>query len=95
MIVNNRYVGPVLPTRVKQLEWQRLGRLYRATGYGCKTPTVYMVKYDHRWRRVYCDIYANSGVSYMLVRGEEIYLGDEDIDRDGARREAEQEEKND
>ena len=52
------------------LEWQRRGLQYTATGYGTKIPTSNVVKWsDGRERRVYCDIYSNSGSCYCMIHG--------------------------
>ena len=44
------------------------GLQYTSTGYGKKIPTPTMVKLPNnpRWRRVYCCIYSNAGVAYVL-----------------------------
>jgi len=47
------------------LPWQARGLSYTATGYGRKIPTAYMVKWEGRWRRVYCCVYGNSGTCYL------------------------------
>lgn len=47
------------------LPWQARGLQYTATGYGSRTPTRYMVKYNNKWRRVYCRIYSNNGTLYI------------------------------
>lgn len=40
-----------------------------ADGYGRKLPTRHMVRYENRWRRVYCCIYSNAGTCYILKGG--------------------------
>lgn len=52
---------------VKQalLDWQKRGLSYTRRGYGSKIPTEYMVKFQGRWRRVYCCIFSNSGTLYI------------------------------
>ena len=50
--------------------WQKRGLLYTSTGYGRKIPTTYKVKFENRWYRVYCCIYSNSGVCYIISRGK-------------------------
>ena len=52
------------------LEWQRRGLQYTATGYGTKIPTSKVIKWsDGHERRVYCDIYSNSGSCYCMIHG--------------------------
>ena len=46
--------------------WHHLKSLmYTATGYGSKIPTIYKVKHNNRWKRVYCHIYSNFGTLYI------------------------------
>ena len=47
------------------LPWQNAGLAYTATGYGKRIPTRHMVKFNGRWRRVYCCIYSNIGTCYI------------------------------
>ena len=49
----------------KDLDWQKRGLSYTATGYGKRIPTRYMVKFNDKWRRVYCCIFSNSGTLYI------------------------------
>jgi hypothetical protein len=49
----------------KPLGWQEKGLLYTATGYGSRIPTRYIVKFNGKWRRVYCRIYSNSGTLFI------------------------------
>ena len=42
-----------------------LGLSFTATGYGTRIPTEYMVKFNDKWRRVYCRIFSNSGTMYI------------------------------
>ena len=49
----------------KSLWWQDRGLMYTATGYGSKIPTRYMIKFNNKWRRVYCMVYSNSGTCYI------------------------------
>jgi hypothetical protein len=46
-----------------------LGLQYTATGYGNKLPTIYMVKYNNRWRRVYSICYSNVSTEYIIIDG--------------------------
>ena len=36
-----------------------------ASGYGSRIPTRYMVKFNGKWRRVYCRCYSNNGTLYI------------------------------
>lgn len=47
------------------LWWQEKGLSYTATGYGKRIPTPYMVRFNGRWRRVYCAIFSNVGTCYI------------------------------
>ena len=44
--------------------------------YGKKIPTSKQLYILGRWRRVYCDIFSNSGVCYVIVDGVEITVDD-------------------
>lgn len=50
---------------IKPLWWQEKGFSYTATGYGKRIPTQYMVRFNGKWRRVYCKIYSNNGTLYI------------------------------
>ena len=59
------------------LWWQERGLSYTSTGYGKRIPTRYMVKFNGKWRRVYCRIYSNIGTLYigtLSPTGENITL---------------------
>lgn len=47
------------------LWWHKQGLSYTSSGYGAKIPTRHMIKWDGKWRRVYCIIYSNSGTLYI------------------------------
>lgn len=73
--------GLTFPTREKLLPWQARGLMYTSTGYGPlpyrkKIPTSKQLFILGRWRRVYCDIFSNSGVCYVIVDGQEINVDD-------------------
>ena len=51
--------------RVELLDWQKNNLTFTASGYGSRIPTQYKVKFNGRWRRVYCRIYSNSGTLYL------------------------------
>ena len=41
------------------------GLSYTASGYGKRIPTRTMVRFNGKWRRVYCCVYSNSGTCYI------------------------------
>lgn len=51
--------------KLSELWWQKKNLLFTATGYGNRIPTRYMIKYNGKWRRVYCCIHSNSGTCYI------------------------------
>ena len=51
--------------KIKRTWWQDKSLSYTATGYGKRIPTQYMVKFNGKWRRVYCRIYSNNGTLYI------------------------------
>jgi len=52
-----------------QLNWQRRGLSYTATGYGNRIPSPYMVKWQGRWRRVYVACFSNCGTAFIGKAG--------------------------
>lgn len=54
-----------VPARDVPLWWHTAGRQYTASGYGSRIPTLMMVLYQGRWRRVYVCIWSNSGTCYI------------------------------
>ena len=68
--------GPFRTERVEHREspmaHHRLGLQYKATGYGKRIPTVYMVRYNGRWHRVYCAIFSNIGTLYIRTKDGDI-----------------------
>ena len=72
----NMKSGLTFPTREKLLPWQARGLMYTRTGYGKKIPTTKQLFILGRWRRIYCDIFSNSGVCYVIVDGQEINVDD-------------------
>ena len=56
------------------LDWQVAGLQKTATGYGTKIPTSWKVRYLGKLRRIYQDVYSNSGVSYIIVNGKKLHL---------------------
>lgn len=51
--------------KIKELNHHKLGLSYTASGYGMRIPTKYMVRFNDRWRRVYCCSYSNSGTLFI------------------------------
>lgn len=47
------------------LSHHKRGLSYTATGYGNRIPTVYMVKWQGKWRRVYAACYGNAASTYI------------------------------
>jgi hypothetical protein len=54
-----------LETKIQPLWWQERGLSFTATGYGKRIPTSYCVRFNGKWRRVYCAIYSNIGTCYI------------------------------
>ena len=78
-IILKHYVDGVLNFEDLQaeqhlLDWQVAGLQKTATGYGTKIPTSWKVRYLGKLRRIYQDVYSNSGVSYIIVNGKKLYL---------------------
>jgi hypothetical protein len=44
------------------------------SGYGPKIPTRYKIRYGARMHRVYVMLYSNSGSSYIISGGEDLFL---------------------
>jgi len=61
-----------VPVKESLLPFRRLP----ASGYGSRIPMEYMVKFNGRWRRVYCRIYCriypNSGSLYIRSAPDEL-----------------------
>lgn len=39
-----------------------------------KVQTSFMVNFQGRNRRIYCDIFGNSGSTYIIVKGEKVFV---------------------
>jgi hypothetical protein len=78
------YIQKIEDFKIKPLLWQKAGKQYTATGYGSKIPTEYMIKVSddccRRWHRVYCSIYSNSGVLYIIVKKQVRYIDDTELE---------------
>jgi hypothetical protein len=68
--------GMSFPTREKLLRWQARGLMYTRSGYGKKIPTTKQLFILGRWRRMYCSIFSNSGVCFVIVEGNEVIVND-------------------
>jgi hypothetical protein len=47
------------------LWWHERGLQQTASGYGSRITTRTMIKFNGKWRRVYCCIYSNIGTLYI------------------------------
>ena len=54
-----------VPVRESPMAHHRAGLTWTATGYGARIATDTMIKFNGKWRRVYCCIYSNSGTLYI------------------------------
>lgn len=72
MLSHNDHASDYLSTNYRPLDWQVMGLQKTASGYGTKIPTSYTVNYQGRERRIYVDIYGNSGHTYIIVNKEKI-----------------------
>jgi hypothetical protein len=52
-------------SKIDLLPHQVQGLSFTATGYGKRIPTNYCVRFNGKWRRVYCAIYSNIGTCYI------------------------------
>ena len=67
-------------TKIQRTWWQEQGLSYTASGYGSKIPTDRMVRIFGRWHRVYCSIFSNSGVCYVIVQGRVVYMEEDNME---------------
>ena len=51
--------------KYKPLWCHKNGLMQTSTGYGERISTATMVKFNNKWRRVYCCIYSNIGICYI------------------------------
>ena len=56
------------------LSHHKRGLSQTATGYGHKLATVYKVRHNGRWYRIYCHCFSNSGSLYIVSKGERLYI---------------------
>lgn len=59
-----------VPVKEVPLWWQERGLSYTATGYGSRIPTVYLVQWMGRWRRVYAACHSNCATTYIGKAGD-------------------------
>jgi hypothetical protein len=69
-------------SREKLLSWQARGLMYTASGYGKKIPTTKQLFILGRWRRMYCSIFSNVGVCFIVVGGNKVIVNDCNIMRE-------------
>ena len=72
--LKNSFLTLSLDVIEKPLQWQLMGLMYTATGYGAKIPTQYMVRFNDKWRRVYCAIFSNIGTLYIGKRTDNLII---------------------
>ena len=60
------YFNPIKLETIEKPVCRKINGLsYTPSGYGKRIPTRYMVKFNNKWRRVYCCIYSNIGTLYI------------------------------
>ena len=47
------------------MHWHNAGVWQTTTGYGKRIATANMLKFNGKWRRIYCCIYSNIGTCYI------------------------------
>ncbi len=52
-------------TKDAPLWYHTQGLMQTTSGYGRRLTTTRMVKYNNRWRRIYCCIFSNIGTCYI------------------------------
>ena len=78
MIVGNQFFSGA-NVKIVELDWQKAGLSYTASGYGRRIPTRYMVWNGQRWQRVYVCQISNAGTAYIL-RGKDWIVVDVDAE---------------
>jgi hypothetical protein len=71
-----KYLGNFedLETIEAPLWHHKRGLSQTATGYGRKLATVYKVRHNGQWYRIYCHCFSNSGSLYIISKGERLYI---------------------
>ena len=59
------FASIAVDSKIAPLWWHDKGLSYTASGYGKRIPTRHMVRFNDKWRRVYCCIYSNIGTCYI------------------------------
>lgn len=59
------YLTVSVDVKIEELPHHKSGLSFTASGYGARIPTIYKVKYNGRWRRVYCIQYSNAGTLFI------------------------------
>jgi hypothetical protein len=49
----------------KPMQHHLRGLQFTASGYGSRLPTVYMVRFNDKWRRVYARCFSNTATLYI------------------------------
>ena len=67
---------------IRRLWWQKQGLQQTSSGYSSKLVTEYMLyrSDDLRLRRVYAICWSNVASYYVIIRGEAVYLRDQDLE---------------
>ncbi|AEG53163.1 hypothetical protein [Sinorhizobium meliloti] len=65
-----------VPVKESPLWFHDKGLQQTASGYGLKLATPYMVKWNGRWRRVYCCQISNAGTCYIGKPGDWLAIVD-------------------
>jgi hypothetical protein len=68
------YIEECLPEVYAPLWWHEKGLSQTASGYGKKLTSPTKVKYNGKLYRVYVICYSNSGSSYIVVKGNKMFL---------------------
>lgn len=66
------------PLWVDELPWQKRGLMETATGYGRKLTTRYKTTWNGRTYRVYCCCFSNAGTLYIISKGRELAIRNEE-----------------
>jgi hypothetical protein len=60
----------------KPMRHHKLGLSWTRSGYGKEVPTVHMVRFEGKWRRVYCTVYSNSGRCWIWHGSEQLTVSE-------------------
>ena len=60
------YANPIeVESKDAPLPHHTAGLSYTTSGYGKRIPTRMLVRFNGKWRRVYCCVYSNAGTCYI------------------------------